>query len=103
MISKIISTVVLSIFGIAALIDFLIVYRGHLNQFGFLSLCFSVASLCAAVFVWRHWNGIHEAYTYSDTIEKDGVELPRAAWSERLGMGALFNLKNRRDRRPSKS
>lgn len=103
MIGKIIAAVVLSILGIASLADFLMVYRGHLNQFGFLSLSLGLFSLCAAVFIWRHWDGIHEAYTYRETTEGDGVELPRVAWSERLGMGALFNLRNRPERPHSRN
>lgn len=103
MVSKIIAAVVLTILGTAALADFLLIYHGHLNQFGFLSLSFGLFSLCAAVFAWRHWDGICDAYTSGQTTGKEGVELPRAAWSERLGMGALFNLGNRPERRPSKS
>ncbi|MFZ2006820.1 MAG: hypothetical protein WAV02_17165 [Stellaceae bacterium] len=98
MISKIIASVVLSILGIAALADFLLIYHGHFSQFGFLSLSFGVFALCAAVFAWRHWVGIRDAYTSDQTTEKEGVELPRAAWSERLGMGGLFNLGNRPER-----
>jgi phosphatidylserine synthase len=49
MISKIIASVVLSILGIAALADFLLIYQGHLDQFGFLSLSFGVLfSMCGS-------------------------------------------------------
>lgn len=103
MIGKIIAAVVLSILGVASMADFLTVYRGHLNEFGFLSLSFGLFSLGAAVFTWRHWDGIREAYTYRQTAEGDGVELPRVAWSERLGMGALFNLRKQPERPHSRS
>jgi hypothetical protein len=103
MIGKIISTVALSILGIAALADFLMVWHGHLTQFGFLSLSFGTFSVCAAIFIWRHWDGVREAYTYRQTTERDGVELPRLAWSERYGMGALFNLRNRPERPHSRN
>jgi hypothetical protein len=103
MAGKIISAIVLSILGLAALADFITVQHGHLGQFGFLSLSFGIFSLCAAVLCWRHWDGIHEAYTYDQTAERDGIELPRFAWSERLGMGALFKLGNRPERQDSKN
>lgn len=102
MAGKIISTVVLSVLGSAALGDFIMIYQGRLGQFGFLSLSFGLLFLCAAGFSWRHWDAIREAYTYQQTTERAGVELPRAAWSERLGMGALFNLGNLPERQRSK-
>lgn len=102
MAGRIIAAAALSFLGAAALADFVMVYHGRLGQFGFLSLSFGILSLCAAVFSWRHWDSVYEACTSDQTTERDGVELPRAAWSERLGMGALFNLENRPERQHSK-
>jgi hypothetical protein len=103
MLGKIISTVVLSLFGIGAIAEFIIVQHSRFDQLGFFFLLIGVSLLCVAVVSWRHWEKIHEAYTYRRTAERDGVELPQLAWSERLGMGAIFNLRNQPQRQHSNS
>lgn len=98
MVGKAVAATTLAVLGIAALDDFITIYHGHLQQFGFFSVSFGIFSLCAAVFTWRYWDKICAAYTYQQTAKEDGVELPRVAWSERLGMGALFNLRDHPER-----
>src|SRR5579863_946236 len=103
MVGKIVSTAVLSMIGIGALSDFVAVHHARLDQFSFMVLSAGIVSLCAAIFCWRCWDEIREGYAYRQAPESEGVELPRFAWSERLGMGALFNMGSGNERERSKS
>lgn len=89
MISRIISTLLLVLLSVAALISEI---TWADDSDGHVFIVFGILSAALAVANWLLWDTIRAGWNSGHTSDKEGAKLPSLAWSWPLYVNALYNL-----------